>query len=149
MNQICIYIPIKPISYNQSHVVVGQVLRSSTEKKLFDRNMSKLLTPFSSDLKTFACKHLGSPIEMDLRLIFWLPHGNMITKAGAISKNSVDIDNFFKSTTDAFFKRLEKYNKNINDAFITKMILEKKISPKNEYGITIHAKSEKLKKENK
>ena len=146
MDQICMYLPIKPISYNQSHVVVGNVLRSSTLKKKFQREASKLITPFSKDLKKFATSHMGRPVQMKIRYIFWVPRADLIAKStSGISKTSLDVDNAMKCINDVVFKRMEKFNPDINDAYVTYMGLEKRPSPKEQYGITIHLSSQLLK----
>jgi len=136
MNQFCCYLPIKPISYNESHTVVGHVLRSSTEMKRFKRDALKLLTQFSKQIKAFANTNGLSPIYM--RIIFWVPMGKLITKSGNISHTSIDIDNVQKGLIDVVFKKITRFNPNMDDAQVVKLISEKRISPTNTFGASVH-----------
>lgn len=136
MQAVSFYIQIKPISYNQSHVVVGNVLRSSSANTRFKNEASKLITPHMGQIKKY-CMDYTAEKSIEIHYIFWVPEKELYTKQGNISKRSLDIDNCVKSVNDVLFKRMSRHNSDIDDSKITRMTLEKRKAPNDLYGITI------------
>jgi len=109
----------------------------------FKSAVRKFLYESWGKLKVFAlkCSH-GSKINA--RYIFWVPASELFTKKGNISKTSQDLDNSLKGLQDALFMQLTTVNDAMNDAQITNLVAEKRISPNGEYGITVYLEEEKL-----
>lgn len=135
--------PLKPISYNESHCINRGKLQSTWKNNKFKSMVRKYLYEDWDALRTFALACNNRSI-FNSRYIFWIPRPKLITKAGNVSKTSLDIDNCVKSLQDSIFDQLEKINPEINDAQIMKSIPEKRISPNGEYGITVFLSEEKL-----
>lgn len=90
----------------------------------------------------------GLPVQISSQYIFWLPEKVLFTKQGSISKRSLDLDNHIggtiKSLQDVIFTQMEKYNANINDAFVMDMEIKKRASKNNSTGVTVHMALEEI-----
>ena len=143
MNQFTCYLPLKPISYNESHCVNRGKLQSTWKNNKFKSMVRKHLYESWDNLQMFAEASNKRSI-LKARYIFWIPRHKLITKAQNVSKTSLDVDNCVKSLQDSIFDQLEKINSDLNDAQIVRLTAEKRQSPKNEYGITIYLSETKL-----
>lgn len=138
MHSVNLFFSIKPISINESLTVCGNVMRNTTQKKKFDSDINKLLSTQIKAVRKIASWNIEKNIGLYVRYIFWIPQKKIMTKKGSISKTGGDAANYEKSLTDVIFKRLKKHNSNLDDSQIVKMIIEKKISANNRYGISAH-----------
>jgi len=139
LNQMCIYLPIKPISVNESQIPVRGRIACSYKTNKFKKNMNFMLLSHVDELNSFARRVKSEMSYFECRYIFWLPKKELITKRGTVSKISMDLDNCLKYMQDVMFNALGMKNKLINDAMIVKYTsIDKRISPRNEFGVTIH-----------
>lgn len=139
MDQITFYLPIKPISYNQAHCVNRGRIQNTKKNNQFKRDIRNLLLPFTKDIRQFASEQIIQYGGLAIKYIFWIPEAKLITaKEKMVSKTSLDIDNCVKSLQDSIFSVFKYYNSQIDDALIIDSYKSKRISPKDEYGITCH-----------
>ncbi len=123
-NSINLLFNISPISYNETHIVFNNTLRSSTKRKNFGVEVQKLLTLQHKELSKIKNQNVD---RLEVRYCFFVPE--LRTKTGTVAKRSLDIDNCIKALQDEIFKRLNKINSNIDDGMILKITAEKLQSP--------------------
>lgn len=143
INQYSTYIPIKPVSFNEAYCPNRGRISSTYKNNAYKAAVREFFYGEWDELRKFG-ESVRAGKELRLRLIWWKPQNKLITKAGKISKTSGDYDNGIKGFQDSFFKVMEGYNENIDDSQITWAKIEKRVSPKNEHGITLHIMQLKL-----
>jgi len=160
MNQLCLYIPIKPLSVNDAKYPSTKKIRTKNgkmkivssiqctkEANFFKRDMRMLLYGHMDQITTFTSAIKSEFIEFTCRYIFWIPKNELITKRGTVSKTSLDLDNCVKYLQDSVFDFMHNKNPLINDAMILKYSsVDKRISPINEFGVTIHLMTHEMEK---
>ena len=133
MNEIKLYIPMKPVSVNNLRQVVRGRLINTRETNSFKKHCKLYLLEYGHQLKHFA-KNANNKIEIHGELIFLTPHDKLFTKKNEISKTSGDVDNNSKCVIDEIFNALSFHNKNLNDAQITKLTLSKSVAENGQHG---------------
>jgi len=137
VEQINIYIPLKPVSVNNLRQVVRGRLINTREANSFKKHCKIYLREYHREIKTFSI-FKKTDLAFSSKLIFWIPRKKLITKINQISKTSGDIDNNSKCVIDEFFYYASTFNKNLNDSQIVKMSLEKRVAKSDVFGFTLH-----------
>lgn len=139
MQELKIYIPMKPVSVNNLRQVSRNRIINSREANSFKKHCALFLLKYSEEIRTFLTHEPSKKIAMSFNLTFLIPEKELLTGKLEISKKSGDIDNFVKICTDSAFQAFNIFSKKLDDAQIIDMNLKKRVSPANEYGFIISA----------
>lgn len=112
---------LKLLTLNQAFIVAnGRRCRSKAYTK-FAQSLSIALMTKQREFKDFDDTFDPKKHELHARIVFWTP--DLYTKAGTISRNSIDADNISKSLLDNVLVL------NIDDSAITKLEVSKLHGP--------------------
>lgn len=144
---------VKPCSINKAYINGRSTL--SVDARRFKKRM--LLTMASikglnNDLKAFSDAFNIKEDFLVVELVFFVPKSVYRTAKGHISRQSGDLDNFLKLTTDILFspsnmghtfkgyENIDIRNFNIDDQHISCLTSHKAQSSTEEWAIQVHAK---------
>ena len=85
------YLPIKPLSYNESHTVYNNCLRMSSANSRFKKAVQKLLTPNIGIIKNIAKIKLTKLMGLEVHYIFWIPERELLTLKDMVRRDSLEI----------------------------------------------------------
>lgn len=121
-------IPLKPLSVNHTSCVNRGKIQKTKEYNFFIKDFGTILLLKNKTIREYIINFDPRIHTLKLMCQFGIPKKKMLTTKGGISKRSSDVDNYLKSTTDALFKTLSKYNRNVDDAYIVELVAKKFIS---------------------